>query len=255
MSPYEIGSLVVAVVAIVISMAIPSVQYAYKKMQRPKLDIIPFDVQPLTLHFDLYGIYAGFRFSIQCENEGCVVKSIGFRVKRQNDGKEWIYSSKWISLKPIHSDWMFACPQQATISSSTLVHPIKIEAGKLEPLNVEFAALAETSHRSLINGICEAVDGASIAETTVDGVLSDNEVQVALDKLRESCMWTKGEYIAELTVRYDASGEVSRRFYFDVDESQATLLRDNVIAIAAARVPNELAGTRRQLQSLWLEVV
>lgn len=180
MTQYESISIWVSVSAILVSVTIPLVQFMYRKIQRPVVSVIPFDVRPLILNYDYFGSYARFCFSIQCEKQACIVKSISFRVKRL--GGEYLYAAKWSQLKPIFANWMFAGPQQASISSATLVHPIKIDAGKLEPLNVEFEACRRADHQHRIETLLTTIGHACEEHCSLEEVLADHAVSVAIDE-------------------------------------------------------------------------
>ena len=255
MTQYEAASLTVSCVAVLLSVCIPLVQFAYIKMQRPCLQIIPFDVQPLTLNYDLYGFYARLAFSIQCERSSCVVKSVRLRIGR-SEGK-WFYASKWLQLKPINASWMSAGAQQALLGGATLVHPVKIEAGKLEPLNVEFEARGGYRHQLLVRKVCDAVSPVYPESQDTEDVLSNQSVRTAMANLRKSCPWTEGRYIAEITVCYDASDSITQQYRFCISKRQANCLRGNAAALAGMSIPSAVPGRRQQLQtlSLGLEIV
>ena len=252
MTQYERASLYLSGIAVVISVAIPLVQFIYHKIQRPRLHIIPFDGQPLTLSFDTFGPYAWFRFSIQCENESCIVKTIKLSICRANG--ESLYSAKWVLLKPIHVNRMFADVQHATIDTSTLVHPIRIGAGKLEPLNVEFEASVSANHHNLIQKLQAAVGSACLASQNADEVLMDQSVSSAIDELGKSCPWLEGDYTAEITILYDAAGSIARQYGFSITSDQAAALSDNAIALASALLPAGYPGMRKQFQNPSFDV-
>ena len=52
MSSYEKYSLLISIIAIVISIGVPLLQWIYKKAKRLKLSIIPFENNPLSLLFN-----------------------------------------------------------------------------------------------------------------------------------------------------------------------------------------------------------
>lgn len=252
MTQYESTDTILSLVAIVLSILIPVIQHIYRRLQRPYLEIIPFDLQPLTLNYDKLGHYASFRFSIQCERESCIVKSISLQIKRLNG--EVVYSEKWVLLKPIFANWVFTGMQQATVGSATLVHPVKIDAGKLEPMNAEFKATGGLSHANLMNALGDAITRANPESSTLDDVLSDRAVCVAMENVAESCPWVEGDYQAEMNVRYDANGLKSQRYRFSIDESQAELLRLNSKVLAANCATAETPGDYIPLQTLSLDV-
>ena len=221
-------------------------------MQRPVVSVIPFDVQPLILNYDRYGSYARFCFSIQCEKQVCVVKSIGFRAKRL-DG-ECSYEAKWNQLKPIYANWMFAGPQQASISSATLVHPIKVDEGKLEPLNVEFEACGGADHRHRMEMLLMTIGQTCEERYSLEDVLSGQAVSTAIDEFGKGCIWQEGEYVAEICIKYDAKGLLIQRYRFGIDETQAGVLRDNARVMAGLAVPADIPGVRGQLRLLCLDV-
>jgi len=252
LTQYESLSIRVSVIAIIVSVAIPLVQFIYRKMQRPVVSVIPFDVQPLILNYDRFGSYVRFCFSIQCEKQACVVKSIGFKAERLDGGSS--YEAKWIQLKPIFANWMFAGPQQASISSATLVHPIKVDEGKLEPLNVEFEAHGGKGRQHLLETLVMTIDCACKEQRSVEEVLSEQSVSAAIDELGKECLWQEGEYVAEISVKYDAKGLLTQRYRFRIDAAQAIVLRDNARVMAGLVVPADIPGMRRQLQPLCLDV-
>ena len=221
-------------------------------MRRPIVSIIPFDVQPLILNFDRFGSYARFCFSIQCEKQACVVKSIIFRAERLGGGCS--YEVKWNQLKPIFAHWMFAGPQQASITSATLVHPIKVCEGKLEPLNVEFEATGGVNHHHRMEMLLKAIGHACEKRCSLEEVLSEQAVSAAIDELGKDCFWQAGEYVAEISVKYDAKGLLTQRYNFKIDEAQAGILRDNARVMAGLAVPAVIPGMREQLQLLCLDV-
>ncbi len=87
MTPYELGSLLVAIVAVVLSILIPLVQFLYRILRNPKLDLIPFDGRSLVLCFNESSSYAEFMFSVLCENASSLVRTIEFSAKNMNTGK------------------------------------------------------------------------------------------------------------------------------------------------------------------------
>lgn len=252
LTQYESVSIWVSVIAILVSVAIPFIQFIYHKMRRPAVSVIPFDVQPLTLNYDRFGSYVRFCFSIQCEKQACVVKTIGFKAQRLDGG--CLYEAKWIQLKPIFANWMFAGPQQASISSATLVHPIKVDEGKLEPLNVEFEACGGEDHHHRLEMLATTIGHACKEWRNLEDVLSEQAVSTAIDELGKDCLWQEGEYVAEISIKYDANGLLTQRYRFSISEPQAEVLRDNAHVMAGLLVPSDIPGMRRQLQPLCLDV-
>lgn len=77
-------SLIISIIAIVISRGVPLLQWLYKKTKKLKLSIMPFENNTVSLLFNESGCYFKLMFCIQCENQDTTITSIEVTLKRQS---------------------------------------------------------------------------------------------------------------------------------------------------------------------------
>lgn len=136
MSTYEKYSLYISIIAIIISIVVPLVQWIYKKTKKLKLSVIPFENNPLSLLFNESGSYFKLMFCIQCENQDTTITSIDVKLSRQSD--IWEKTYKWSTFDSIYINW-FGNNSANRINSATYARPYKIKADTLEPFIIEFS--------------------------------------------------------------------------------------------------------------------
>lgn len=149
---------------------------------------------------------------------------------------------------------MNAGTQQAVLNTATYVHPIKIEEGKAEPLNIEFSIDTDPKFEDLLRERDELLSLLCQNESTVEAILSNPSMQSLIERIRDACLWRAGEYSVELKVVYDAAGVCSKRFRFSLSESDASKLADNALWIATWRIPPEISGSRFPIQPIRISV-
>ena len=229
MTPYEIWSLATAIVAIVISVAVPVGQGLYGRFRKATVKALLFDGFPLTLCFNESGSYAELKLSILSEHAACIVKTLELTIRGSHTDR--VFSHGWTFLKPIHANWMSAGFQQAILSSATYVHPIKIEKDKLEPLYVEFGTDPDEKWVSLMRRRDEVMKEVNADDVFNDGLLGNESVSAIVQEISDVCFWAEGRYEIELRILYDAKGEKVQRFTFDLGKAEAEVLRQNALGI------------------------
>lgn len=143
MTVYETMTLVISIVAIVTSIAIPLAGYLYKRFQRPKLGIYEFEHQPLTIICTPANSQIRLNFSVSCQNTRCVIRSIEMRVA--SGGFTESAKMRWTALEPIHMNWANGMGNTVNLNTMTLAHPLLLEAESLTPLSVYFGPCDKTT--------------------------------------------------------------------------------------------------------------
>ena len=121
------------------------------------------------------------------------------------------------------------------VNTSEFARPFKVEAGSLYPMFIEFAStnIQENNHLNEIYSTM-ASEAAKIVQRnlTIDqakGILADSASYKAFkDELLQNFYWKADSYVIELTIVYNDTQKLQRRFRFGLDENEAAEFRKNI---------------------------
>ena len=234
MTTYEVWSLVIAILAIIISIAIPLVQFLYHKNKQLKLNIIPFEQTPLTLLFGNTGSYIKLRFCLECKNQDTTIKKIHAIVTRHSDSKRCEFD--WFSFDSIFINW-FGNSMTNRLNSMSLARPFKIKADSLEPLIIEFAG----------NGIEGLRDFCTKSTQLTQNFLHTNNEQ--FQNIADMCnkyktmtpdyenlestlakyfFWKSDTYSIQIDILHDLGNITTKTFEFSLTPEDEFNLRKNI---------------------------
>lgn len=244
MTTYEFLSLIIAGVALLLSILIPTIQALFRHLRKTKLDIIPFDANPLTVLFNESGSYIEMKFSIVCTRNDCVIRTISASIMH-NDTRTKI-KRRWTFLKPINVSWVNAGFQKAQLNGATYVHPIRLTKDSVEPLFVEFGTDLNTSEDALIlerdNVLAQLANELGNDAISLDDLKSKAAIAKLSDRFSEQLYWQEGSYELDLAIDFDANKSVSKAFYFELNKKDIIRLKENTVPIIFYAAPFAIAG-------------
>lgn len=244
MSTYELASLIIAGAALLLSVLIPAFQALYRYYRKTKLEIIPFDTNPLIIFFNESGSYIEIKFSIACTRHDCIVKTITASVMHINTQTE--LKRKWTFLKPINVSWVNAGFQKAQFNGATYVHPLRLEKDSLEPLYVEFGTDLNMADDPLIlernSALLQIADDLKGDSISFDDLTTRQVITVLADRFSERLFWQEGLYKLALTIDYDVGRSTSTVFHFKLDKKDIQNLKANTMPIVFYTAPFAIEG-------------
>lgn len=238
MSEYEFADVAIASLALTISVLVPFVQFLRRKLSKPKLRILPFDYQEMTLQFNPHLSWFGLRFSIQCERAECVVSSIEAEVTRKEDGCKIL--RRWTILEPIWTNWANLNGDAASLNSFSHARPIRLKKDSLEPLIVSFTD-DPTSKSVIFSKELDSLIGRAREQRCSSTTLGHNASEIRhpdeyaslKTALEDKFFWIRGSYSIAIKVNYDAGKSIIETFYFSVSEDEEAQLRNNIEHLAS----------------------
>lgn len=239
MTTYEKLTLIVSIMAIVVSVAIPLIQYILRKIKQLKLTILPFDHTPLRLFFNESGSYIKFKFSLECKNQPATIHSIRARVIRDSDGGQ--LDLIWSTAESVYVNW-FGPNAANRINSVSIVHPLKVLADTLEPMIIEFSNCNQTS---ILNACSQRDDIINKAlqqwhPEKIDELITILHEEGNLEQLKpsliESNFWKAGTYKLYLDIQYNTSKILTTTFCFSISDTSEHTIKNNTQAILLCQI-------------------
>lgn len=246
MTLYEKYTLVISIAAILVSVLLPLIQYISKKMKRLQLTPLLFDQLPLTLLYNESGSYIKLRFSLECKNKDCTIKSMKVNIRRKSDNQ--ILQLRWSTMESVYINW-FGANVGNRINSVSLVRPTKISADTLEPLIVEFSQNDVQAMQSLcserdriLQEIFTTVHPENI-ETFSLAIQDSKEIESLSNQISIHNFWFAGEYVLELEIYHDAGKCTTNTFSFAVEHEMEERLRQNTRMVIQCRALQQFGLT------------
>lgn len=231
---YELCSLILAALAILISIAIPFIQFLSKKIKRLKISIIPFEQTALTMLFNESGSYIKLSICIECKNKDTTIKKIHAKISRNSDNQTCDF--EWSTLESIYINW-FGINTSNRINSVSFARPFKIKANSLEPFIIEFSG----------NGVCHLkefwknrnqqlqrfMQFSGEKFENVDDIckkykITSPEYSEMVSELSKYFFWQAGTYTITIDVLHDLNKTTSSRYSFTINNAESELLQRNI---------------------------
>ena len=233
-SPYEWWSLIIAALAVFISIAIPFAQFLYKKYKRLKISIIPFEQTALTMLFNESGSYIKLLICLECKNQDTTIKKIHANITRSNDNHSC--SFEWSTLESVYVNW-FGTNASNRINSVSYARPFKIKADTLEPFIIEFSGNGSISLKKFCNNrnqcLQRFIQFSGEKFETADDICkkyktASPEYSKMVSELSEYFFWEAGTYTITIDILHDLNKITSSKFTFTLDNSDSDLLKQNI---------------------------
>lgn len=242
MTEYEILSVRLSIIAILLSILIPFVQFAYNKwFKRLKLDILPFD--KLILLFNESGSYLKIKFAINCLNQSITVKNIKATVSKKSNNETNIFN--WSFFESVQMNFVTGATPN-TIFSTQYATPVRYPADTLNPLIVEFANtdnktnsdLAETrKKRDIAIQESRSRETGAFDYSTFSEQFKQNSKYLDIYSAYMDCfLWKEGEYDVKITVTYDNDKFYTKSFTFQITKEEEEILKKNIEEVIFCRL-------------------
>lgn len=224
MTKYEVITTIIAVTALAQPWIIKLINCIFRRIH---VDFIPS--AKIRLYYNRSGAYVYLGGVIESKNRAAVVRDIAVKVIRKKDKAELLLD--WSSFEvPV-----FQSIGGNAVNTSEFARPFKVEAGSLYPMFIEFAStnIQENNHLNEIYSTM-ASEAAKIVQRnlTIDqakGILADSASYKAFkDELLQNFYWKADSYVIELTIVYNDTKKLQRRFRFGLDENEAAEFKKNI---------------------------
>ena len=232
MSFYEKATLICSAFAIILSIFIPLLQFAFKKMKRLKISIVPFETNSLNLLFNESGSYFKFSFCIACQNKPTTISSMHAKIIKKSDNSEKIFN--WSSFESVYINW-FGNNSANRINSVSYARPYKINADILEPFIIEFSNTDFIDLRKLCDDrdqkLLRYVQFGEKQFTTLNDLhksyVTLDEYHTLCDAYKDYLFWTPDDYELILNLNHDIKKKKVFKYKFSINENDYSLLCKN----------------------------
>lgn len=230
MNTYEKWSLVVSILAIIISITVPLIQYMCKRIKRLHLDLIPFANNGITIFFNESGSYFRASFCIRCQNQDTTISNINATITRSDTCSKVF---EWSYFDSIYVNWL-GTNTNNRINSVSCARPYKIKADTLEPFIIEFS----NDENKNSNRICTKRDSMLSRfiqfSTPIENInqlhqtfkASQNYTELIND-YNQLFFWDAGQYCLQFDITHDVNKISSSMFHFNISNEESQKLKEN----------------------------
>lgn len=233
-TPYEWWSLIIAALAVFLSIAIPVTQFLIKKFKRLKISIIPFEQTALTMLFNESGSYIKLLICLECKNQDTTIKKIHVNIIRDCDNQSC--ALEWSTLESIYVNW-FGANTSNRINSVSYARPFKIKADTLEPFIIEFSGNGSIALKDFCikrnKQLQRFIQFSNQKFETPDDVCKkykavSSEYTEMVSELSEYFFWKAGTYTIKIDILHDLNKTTSSKFSFVLSDDESKLLEKNI---------------------------
>lgn len=235
MTKYETISTIISIIAIVLSILIPLVQWVWKRcIITAKVKYYP--TGQATLFFNQSGSYIRLNGVLESERKAATIKKLSIVLTRKRDDRKLnLIWSTFIS--PVNQSML-----GNYVQTTEAAHPFRVEADSVACAFVEYGDPSDSSGKK-IRKICSDLVPLlmQIAQNhpydEALAVLSKTPEYIdAKNSVLSDFYWEIGKYAVDVSVEYDKRKTKTFSFDFTVSEQDYNDLRNNIEESLVARL-------------------
>ena len=227
MSKYETISTVLSIIAIVLSILVPLVQWVWKKwIMTAKVNYYP--TGQATLFFNQSGSYIRFNGVLESQRKAATIKKMSLVLTRKRDDQKlkllWSYL-----ISPVNQNML-----GNYVQTMEAAHPFRVEADSVACAFVEYSDPSDSSGKK-IRKICLDLSSSMLQisqnpsyEEALSVFSKSSEYINAKNSLLSDFYWEIGKYTVDVSVDYDKQKAKTFSFDFTVSEQNYSDLRNNI---------------------------
>lgn len=227
MTKYETIATVVSIVAVSLSILIPFVQWAWKKLVMTA-NVKYYPTGQATLFFNQSGSYIRLYGVIESKRSATTIKKMSLVITRKRDDHRlnlvWSYL-----ISPVNQSML-----GSFVQTTEAAHPFRVEADSVACAFVEYSDPFDSAGikirktcSDLIPVIQQAVSGHSYDEA-LELFCKSPEYLGAKNTLMSDFFWEIGKYSVVVTVEYGKGKTKTFSYEFTVTEQNSMDLRTNI---------------------------
>lgn len=230
MTRYETIATSVSIIAVLLSILIPLIQWAWRKwVMTSKVKFYP--TGQATLFFNQSGSYIRINGVLESERKATTIKKLRLVITRKRDDRKlnlvWTYL-----ISPINQNMLGGFGSY--IQTLEAAHPLRVEADSVACAFVEYCDPSDASGikirkicSDLIPVIQQIVPGRTYDESLSFFTKSPEYID-AKNNLLNDFVWEVGKYTADIIVEYGKHKEKMYSYEFSVSEQNSIDLRNNI---------------------------
>lgn len=252
MTKYEIISTVISIIAIVLTILIPLLQWIWKKwIVTAKVKYYP--TGKANLFFNQSGAYMRINGIVESERKATTIKKIKIIVTRKRDERKlnliWSYL-----ISPVTSNML-----GNYIQTLEEAHPFRVEADSVSCVFVEYSDFSDSSGIKIRN-ICEnlasemqEINQEPNYNQALNRFLTSASYIGAKSQITNDYFWEIGKYSVDIVVEYGKKNVKSFPYEFSVSEQNYFELQKNIDEILIAQMKSHY-GVSSKFYSPIIEI-